>query len=118
MSIDGAGDVAGDFHVLHLILADRHDISVISKDVGGHQRGVGVESHVDAVVIGFAGFAVAVDRGFVGVRLVHKAFWRIGIQDGGDFRNFRNVRLTIENRTGRVEAGCQVDAGDLFEFLV
>lgn len=59
MSIDGAGDVAGDFHVLHLILADRHDISVISKDVGGHQRGVSIESHVDAVVIGFAGFAVA-----------------------------------------------------------
>lgn len=36
MRIDGAGDVAGDFHMLNLIPADRNDVGIKGQNVGCH----------------------------------------------------------------------------------
>ena len=37
-------DIAGQFHMLFLILAHRHMGGVIQQDVGGHQRRIGIQA--------------------------------------------------------------------------
>ena len=39
-------DVSGDFEVLLLILADRHQIALVDQDVRGHQHRIGEEAVV------------------------------------------------------------------------
>ena len=50
--------------------------------------------------------------------LVHKPFRGIGIENSGDFRNFGDVRLTIEIGFLGVKSGSQIDTGDFAELLI
>ena len=40
LMVEAAGQVAADFDVLHLVLADGHDVAVVGQDVGRHQHGI------------------------------------------------------------------------------
>ena len=43
IEIEFLGDVAGEFEMLLLVLADRHMGRAIDENIGGHQAGIGIE---------------------------------------------------------------------------
>ena len=47
--VEEAGDIPGQFHVLDLVLADRHAIAVIDEDVRGLQDRIFQEAGVDVL---------------------------------------------------------------------
>src|SRR5689334_14681615 len=74
--------------MLSLVFSNRHKMSVIKNNVGGHQYGVSEQASID---IGKA-FCFILKR----VRIGQHGKWRDAVKVPGQFAHFRNPRLTIE----------------------
>ena len=94
--VEGAGQVAADLDVLHLVFAHRHHRGVVGEDVGRHQDGIGEQAGVGRQA---AGLLV-----FEGMAPLEQAHWRDGHQEPGELRHLRHVRLHEQDGPLRVEA--------------
>ena len=50
--IEALGDIAREFQVLRLVVADRHDAGLVEQDIGGHQHGVLQQAVADGFLFG------------------------------------------------------------------
>ena len=94
--VEGAGEIAADLHMLHLVVADGNGGRVVGQDVGRHQHGVGEEPRVGRQPLGLLFF--------VGVAPLKKAHRRDRQEQPGEFCDLRHVRLHKQRGPGRVEA--------------
>ena len=53
MVIEAAREISGHFNVLHLIFAHRHNIGVVSQNVGRHQHRVGEQAGIRRMFLAF-----------------------------------------------------------------
>ena len=102
--IEAGGQVAADLDVLHLILADRHDVGIVHEDVGRHQHGIGEQPGV-----GRQPLRLLV---LVGVAAFEQAHRRAGHQQPAEFGDLRHVGLHEERRPIGIEPqGQQIERG-------
>ena len=103
--IEALGDIAGEFEVLRLVVADGDDAGLVEQDIGGHEDGVLEEAVADGFLFG-------------GLHLV----LRHALQpaDGGDagehpgeFGVGGHGGLHHDGAGLRIDAGGQVERGDL-----
>ncbi len=104
-AVEPGGQVAREFDVLALVVADRNDLGVVQQDVGRHEHRIGeqadrgrLRSLLGRLVLelGHArGFAEAGDR----------------VEDPGELCVGGNVGLHVERRLRRVDAGGDVLRG-------
>ncbi len=110
--VDHSRDVLSHFNMLHLILAYRNVVGIEEEDIGSHQHRIGVDAHVDLMIITLSLLAVDVHRGLVGVSPVHQTLGGESHQDCGEFEGFRNIGLFVDKHLIGVKTGGQPDGGD------
>ena len=90
--------------MLHLVLADRHQVRVVDQDVGGHEHGIGEQPRVGGQP---AGLLV-----LVGVAPLQQAHRRAGQQQPAQLADLGHVGLHEQRRPIGIEPqGQQVDGG-------
>ena len=94
--IEALGDVAGEFHMLRLILADGDDGGLVQQNVGGHQDGILKQSVADRFLRR-------------GLRLILRhalqpTYGRDARKQPGQFGVRRNGRLNYDARVLRIDA--------------
>ena len=105
-AVEALGDIAGQLHMLALILAHRHQIRLVQQDVGGHQHRIGEQARRDVVGV----------LGGLGLELGHAAqLAELGVaaQDPAQLRVLGHVALDKHD----VLLGIQA-AGDILSQLV
>ena len=106
--IEPLGNIPCHLHVLLLISPYRHLCRFEHQDIGSHQDRVVVEGHDNALVwIGAAALLVRLHLCLVGMRTIHQAFCRHAVQNPGQFRNLRDIRLPVEIGIICIEATCK-----------
>ncbi len=106
--IETLGDIPGHFHMLNLVLADRHLVRAEHQDVGGHQHRVTEQGHRHALVgIARAAVLVILHRGLVCVGPIHQALRRHAADNPGEFGYLGNIGLTIKHRLVGIEPECE-----------
>ncbi len=103
--IEFGGDVAGDFDVLFLVLADGDEVTVVDEDVCGHEDGVGEEPVIGGEAA--SGFV------FVAVAVFEHGHGRQGAEDPCEFTDFGDVALAEEGGFGGVEAAGEEVEGEV-----
>ncbi len=111
--IEALSDIAGHFHMLDLVAANRHLVRVEHQDVRRHQHRVAVEPHGHAGIRVLAVLDVLVHRGLVGMGAVEQPLGGDAGQQPGQLGDFRNVGLTIEGHAFGIEAASQPGRGNL-----
>ena len=86
--------------MLFLIVADRHMGGFVSKDVGGHQDRVVIETHGRSVAI-FAGFFLELSHP------IEPADPRHAVEHPGQFGMRGNLALVEDDRPHGIDAGGQ-----------
>ena len=100
--VEAAGQIAADLDVLHLVLADRHDVGVVGQNVGGHQHRIGEQPGVGRQPLGLLLL--------VGVASFQQPQRRAGHQQPAQLGDLRHVRLHEQRGPLRVEAqGQQIE---------
>ncbi len=74
-------DITGDLDMLFLVQSNWYDIGIIKEDIGSHQNGVGIETHVDAIVRISSRFSILIQCSFIGMSAVHQT---LGSDSGED----------------------------------
>ena len=103
--VEVAGHVARHLQVLHLILADGHDVRAVDEDVGGHQDGVGEQAD--------AGGDALVELVLVRGRPLEQPHAGDGGENPCQFGHLGHVGLAEEGGLVGVEAQGQVIQGDI-----
>ena len=93
--IEAAGQVAADFDVLHLVLADGHRVAVVSEDVGRLQHRIREQA-------GVGGEALRL-LVLVRVAALQQAHRRAGHQQPAQLAHLRHVGLHEQRRLVRIE---------------
>ena len=84
------GDVAGQFQMLLLVVADRHMRAAIDEDVGGHQAGIGEQAERGILAV-LAGLVLELGHA------VHPADAGDAIEHPGELRMLRHGRLVEDD---------------------
>ena len=105
--IEALGDVAGQFQVLRLVLAHRHDAGLVEQDVGRHQHGVLQQAVADGFLLGGLGL------------VLRHALQPADRRDAGEHPGELGVRghggLHHDGADLGIDAGGQVERGDLLD---
>ena len=102
--VERARQIAADFDVLHLILADGHDVRVVRQNVGRLQHGIGEQAGVGTDPLG--------DFVLVGHAAREQAHRRAGHQQPIKFGDLGHVGLHEERRAVGIEPqGQQIGGG-------
>ena len=100
--VEAAGQVAADFDVLHLVVADRHGVAVVGQDVGRLQHGIREQA-------GVGGEALRL-LVLVGVAALQQAHRRAGHQQPAQLAHLGHVGLHEQRRLVGIEAeGQQIE---------
>ena len=103
--VEFGGDVAGDFDVLFLVLADGDEVTVVDEDVCGHEDGVGEQAVIGGeAASGFVFVAVAVFEHGHGCQRA---------EDPCEFTDFGDIALAEERGFGWVEAAGEEVEGEV-----
>ena len=111
--VEAGAHVARHLDVLHLVAPHGHLVCLEHQDVGAHEHGVHEQAGGHAVVLLAPGRLVLVLRGLVGVGAVEQAFAGHAGQQPGQFGDFRNIGLAVEDHLLRVQAGSEPAGRDL-----
>ena len=104
-AVELAGDVARHLDVLHLVLADRHEMRAIDQNVGGHQHRIVEQAD--------AGVDALVDLLLVRDGPLQQAHVGDGAENPGQFRHLRHVGLAEEDGLVGIEAEREIIEGDV-----
>ncbi len=104
--VEGAGDVARQFQMLLLILADRHMRRLVEQDVGRHQHRVGIEAEPGEVAL-LAGLFLELGHP------VEPAERRHAAEQPAEFGMTADHALVEDDAMPRVDAGGDIGGGNL-----
>ena len=102
--IEALGHVPGHLEVLLLVLAHGHEVGAVDQDVRRHQHGIREESVVHRESLGHLVL--------VGMGALEQSHGRHRGQDPGEFADFRQIRLAVEDGALGVDDGHGVVVGD------
>ena len=99
--VETNGEVARHLEMLQLILAHRHEVCLVLKDVGSHEHGIGEQAGIDIVGI----LACLVLEGY---GLLKFAQIGVHIEEGVEFAGLGNVALHINHALLGIHASSEV----------
>ena len=107
--IEFLGDVARQFQVLLLVVADRHGRRLVKQDVGRHQRGIGIkpERHLLGILAPFAA-GLVLELGHA----AHPAHTRHAIENPAELGVFHHLALVEDDRLSGIETSRDIGGGD------
>jgi hypothetical protein len=110
IAVEADGEIAREFEVLLLIVADGHEFRLVEQNVCGHEHGIIQESRADRLAL-LARLVFELRHAF------EFADARDAIEYPCQLGMFRHVRLNEDDGDFRIDACGEIDAREVARFL-